>query len=96
MVDSPNASTTKDTKAHEGKASGVIFYRAGIECRRYEEARLVFSALWFLTAAISAAAQAGSGRAADDVSQITLRSRAQAALSVVQGKSQEWQASNSR
>src|SRR6185369_2826931 len=41
--------------------------------------------LWFLTAAIPAAAQAGPNHADDSVNQDSLRTRAQAALSVVQG-----------
>ena len=41
--------------------------------------------LWFLTAAIPAAAQAGPNHADDSVNQDSLRTRAQAALSEVQG-----------
>jgi penicillin amidase len=41
--------------------------------------------LWLLTAAMTAAAQAGPSRAGAGVNQDSLRSRAQAALSVVQG-----------
>src|SRR5689334_10424146 len=41
--------------------------------------------LWFLTAAIPAAAQAGSSGADDSINQDSLRTRAQAAVSVVQG-----------
>ena len=41
--------------------------------------------LWLLSAAITAAAQAGPSRADDSVHQDSLRTRAQAALSVVQG-----------
>jgi len=41
--------------------------------------------LWFLTAAIPAAAQAGSSGADDSINQDSLRTRAQAALSEVQG-----------
>jgi penicillin G amidase len=48
--------------------------------------RIRVLSLWFLSAAVTAAAQAGSSGAGDDVSQGSLRTRAQAALSVVQGR----------
>ena len=47
--------------------------------------RVSVLSLWFLTAAIPAAAQAGPNHADDSVNQDSLRTRAQAALSEVQG-----------
>ncbi len=48
--------------------------------------RIRVLSLWFLSAAVTAAAQAGSSGASDDVTQGSLRARAQAALSIVQGR----------
>ena len=74
-------------EGHEGtrrKGWGLIFQRAEIEFAGMKRLTRVL-ALYFLSAAITIAAQAGPSRADDSINQDSLRARAQGALSMMQG-----------